>query len=152
MIVSSFSLIFFVSIFLYYKSVSITPGTGFDAVKSWSPIKLYVYLLKGGNSNLISKESNSLLALALNTPFSCQKVSMLLHYGADPNLVHDLGYNAPLLDAASWLDYCSVKLLLESGADINYRDKNNHSVYDYLGNGNDKESKKIINILEKYRH
>jgi len=83
---------------------------------------------------------------------SLQKVRELITDGANVNCFDRIRYNTPLINASQQLNYSTIKLLIENGADINLVNKNNKNCIFYIVNQNTytytKYKNKINNIID----
>ena len=81
---------------------------------------------------------------------SLQKVRELIRDGANVNCFDDDKFNTPLIIATKKLNYSTIKLLIENGADVNLVNKNNKNCLFYIVNQNSytyNSYKKLINNI-----
>ena len=96
-----------------------------------------------GDINL-SKNGECLLYIATGPKGGDDVVKMLLSKGANPNGT-GTGYS-PLMNAASWCSDKSVGLLIEAGANVNYRNASGKSALDVVGQGRNTDAvRKLLN-------
>lgn len=80
-------------------------------------------------------------------------VKTLLERGADPNIeviVYGQLETSPLIAAAAVGSYTSVKLLIEHGADINYKDSRGYTALDYAIDKGDSEIEELLRSKNAY--
>ena len=86
-------------------------------------LAVFQYLLDKGADPNESYYSDSLLMLMLYSGFELEYIAMVIKYGADVNKAH-YWRGTSLLYACQWLadekDFELIKLLVESGADVNF--------------------------------
>jgi ankyrin repeat protein len=70
----------------------------------------------------------------------------LLEAGADPN--HGSGKYTPLMNAASWVRYDAVQLLLERGADPLLKNERGQTALEVVGRAGGRE-KTVIDLLQQ---
>ena len=98
------------------------------------PEALKMLLDSGADPNrILSTGSTALLRAVLDQ--RSQSLTLLLQYGADPNLAHAATCETPLMVAALKHRLDNVRLLLERGADVTRVDLEGKSVLDMLGQG-----------------
>lgn len=100
-----------------------------DAAYRGSTRELRHWIQAGGDVNVRNESGYTLLDTAVGPGGGTALVKLLLSEGTDPNICPD-GGRSPLVNAAGWGDYKKVKLLVEAGADVNYRDSSGFSAYD----------------------
>ena len=80
-------------------------------------------------------------------------VKTLLERGADPNIeaiVYNQLQTSPLIAAAAVGSYTSVKLLIEHGADINYKDNRGYTALDYAIEKEDYSIEELLRSKNAY--
>jgi uncharacterized protein len=117
-----------------------------DAVRNEDVEYVKQWLKNGGNPNF-SFNDESLLYIATGPKGGTSIVQLLLDAGANPDV--GAGDYTPLMNAASWCNLNSVKILLASGADYNAKLKNGKGVIDCVGKAGGSELK-VIQYIEQF--
>lgn len=121
-------------------------GRGDDEVFSWvnrnEPDRVEEWLKRGGTPNLRTRDGCSLLYLATGPHGGNEVLRVLVKGGADVD--EGCRKYTPLMNAASWVNYEGVMILLDAGADPNLRNESGQQAIDVIGGGGGGDRQRLI--------
>lgn len=122
------------------------PGSPFAATDANDVEALRRYLESGGDPNLCHEDGSSLLYIATGPHGGIEVVRLLINHGADPDL--GFGEYTPLMNAASWVSFDAVKMLVEAGANPTLKNSQGQTAFQCTGRAGGSE----LEVLEFLRN
>lgn len=124
---------------------SVSVEEAFSAVDSNDSATLKKFLQEGGSPDSLTPDNASMLYVATGPHGGHQVLTILLESGADPN--RGIGKYTPLMNASGWCSLDAVKLLVESGANVELKNSKGETALETVCSaGGDREE--VISYLQ----
>ena len=131
-------------------SLTMTPLTFAIGQQSYNIEIIKLLILHGANLNCTVSSGHTPLLKAIERGCSIEIVKLLLDSGADVNLENSIDKGTPLIHVTMFdtinIDY--IKLLLKSNPDIDKKNIQNKTIFDYIQGSN--QEQEVLELLGEY--